>query len=84
MGELLKDKPGKKLSLFSKVSSFLFFFINYELRVVTSALFSADHEFVLPTADETLGLIYASIFLGSVFIAVDFSILIQNIKGTRN
>jgi hypothetical protein len=78
----LKSKPAKHLSLFSKISAFIFFVVNYEIRVVAVAL--GGDSFSLPGQDETLGLIYASIFLGSIFVAVDLSIILQNIKGTRN
>jgi len=77
----LKKKPGKHLSLFSKIFAFLFFFFNYEFQVISKIII--EGKIKLPGIDETLGLVSAAAFLGMIFIAVDLSILVQNIRGER-
>lgn len=80
MNNPLKHKPAKHLSLFSKIAGFLFFITNYELRIFFTF---ASGDYQLPGVNETLGLIYASVFISQIFITVDLSIIIQNIKGVR-
>lgn len=77
----LKKKPGKHLSLASKIFSFIFFFVNYQIHIILN--FISTQKITLPGIDETLGLISASAFLGMVFVAVDLSIIVQNIRGDR-
>jgi len=83
----LKRKPAKHLSLFCKISAFLFFIINYQFVLIIRgiiAIQSLDSSFSFPTMDETRGLIVASLLIGNMFIAIDSSIIIQHLKGTRS
>lgn len=66
----------KKLSLASKCLALLF--------IVASYIVSAVCAKKIPSADEVLGMIQVSLFIATVFVPVDLSLIVQNIKGVRN